>query len=121
MYYNGYQRRLNHGHKIDRDAGFIRAGLIPFAFSQPPGDKAISFNLLHKTCGSHEATVRLHQGKIIVPAKNMMKTTIREGQYVIFEPSELKAMEEAGTASRITEFVPVSRRPVYFNKAYYLA
>jgi non-homologous end joining protein Ku len=45
------------------------------------------------------------------------------GQYVLFSPEELKALEEAGThTAEITEFVPIeSIDPVYFDKAYYLA
>jgi DNA end-binding protein Ku len=44
-------------------------------------------------------------------------------QYVLFEPDEIKALEEAGSdAIDIGEFVPLdSVDPVYFDRTYYLA
>jgi DNA end-binding protein Ku len=86
---------------------------------------AISFNLLHKTCGS-----RLRQQyfcvkeDVPVSRDDMVKGyEFTKDQYVIFSPEELKAMEEAGThMAEITEFVPIDAiDPVYFDKAYYLA
>jgi len=94
-------------------------------FSATEASKAISFNLLHKTCGS-----RLKQQYIcikedvIVPRDEMTKGyEFAKDQYVMFSTEELKAMEEAGThAADITEFVPLEKvDPVYFDKAYYLA
>ena len=85
----------------------------------------ISFNLLHKGCGS-----RLKQQYVCaldgvpVPREEMVKGyEFAKDQYVEFSPDELKALEETGThAAEITEFVPVSAvDPVYFDKAYYLA
>jgi DNA end-binding protein Ku len=87
--------------------------------------RAISFNLLHKACGS-----RLKQQyfclkeEVPVAREDMVKGyEFAKDQYVIFTPEELKAMEEAGThTAEITEFVPIeSIDPVYFDKAYYLA
>src|SRR5256885_14155005 len=94
-------------------------------FSATEASKAISFNLLHKTCGS-----RLRQQyfcikeDVPVPREDMVKGyEFSKDQYVIFSPEELKAMEEAGThMAEITEFVPIDAiDPVYFDKAYYLA
>jgi len=94
-------------------------------FSATEASKAISFNLLHKTCHS-----RLKQQyfcvkeEVAVPREDMVKGyEFAKDQYVVFEPQELKAMEEAGThMAEITEFVPLSSvDPVYFDKAYYLA
>ena len=85
----------------------------------------ISFNLLHKECGS-----RLRQQyfciKEDVPVNRdqMVKGyEFAKDQYVVFTPEELKALEEAGThAADITEFVPIeSVDPLFFDKAYYLA
>lgn len=94
-------------------------------FSATEASKAISFNLLHKTCGSRlkQQYVCIKE-EVIVPREEMVKGyEFSKDQYVIFEPSELKAMEEAGThMAEITEFVPLSSvDPVYFDKAYYLA
>ncbi|HEV8334843.1 MAG TPA: Ku protein [Candidatus Polarisedimenticolia bacterium] len=94
-------------------------------FSATESSHAISFNLLHKGCGS-----RLRQqyfcAKEDVPVsrEEMAKGyEFAKDQYVMFSPEELKTMEEAGThTADISEFVPIaSIDPVYFDKAYYLA
>jgi len=94
-------------------------------FSATEASKSISFNMLHKTCGS-----RLKQQyicikeEVVVPREEMVKGyEFAKDQYVMFAPEELKAMEEVGThTADITEFVPLdSVDPVYFDKAYYLA
>jgi DNA end-binding protein Ku len=94
-------------------------------YSATEAARSISFNLLHKTCGS-----RLKQQYICikeevpVPREEMVKGyEFAKDQYVMFSPEELKALEEAGTHSaEITEFVPIAAvDPVYFDKAYYLA
>jgi DNA end-binding protein Ku len=94
-------------------------------YSATEAAKAISFNLLHKTCGS-----RLKQQyfcikeEVPVAREDMVKGyEFAKDQYVVFSPEELKAMEEAGThMAEITEFVPIETvDPVYFDKAYYLA
>src|SRR6184192_2385778 len=93
-------------------------------FSATESSRAISFNLLHKTCGS-----RLRQQyfcvkeEVPVSREDMAKGyEYAKDQYVMFTPEELKALEEAGTnTAEITEFVPLkSVDPVYFDKAYYL-
>jgi DNA end-binding protein Ku len=94
-------------------------------FSATEASKAISFNLLHKACGS-----RLKQQyfcvkeEVPVGREDMVKGyEFAKDQYVMFTPEELKALEEAGThTADITEFVPIeSVDPIYFDKAYYLA
>jgi len=93
-------------------------------YSATEASRAISFNLLHKTCGS-----RLKQQyfcvkeEVPVSREDMAKGyEFAKDQYVMFSPEELKALEETGTHSaEITEFVPLkSVDPVYFDKAYYL-
>jgi DNA end-binding protein Ku len=93
-------------------------------YSATEASRAISFNLLHKTCGS-----RLKQQyfcikeEVPVAREDMVKGyEFAKDQYVMFSPEELKALEEAGTHSaEITEFVPLKTvDPVYFDKAYYL-
>src|SRR6185437_9190817 len=94
-------------------------------FSATEASKAISFNLLHKACGSRLKQQYLCvKEEIPVAREEMVKGyEFAKDQYVTFSPEELKAMEEAGTATAdITEFVPLeSVDPVYFDKAYYLA
>ena len=94
-------------------------------YSATESSRAISFNLLHKGCGS-----RLRQQyfcvkeEVPVGREDMVKGyEFAKDQYVMFTPEELKALEETGThTADITEFVPAeSVDPVYFDKAYYLA
>src|SRR5678815_242460 len=94
-------------------------------FSATEASKTISFNMLHKACGS-----RLKQQYICVKEEvTVAREDIVKGyefakdQYVVFTPEELKAMEEVGThMAEITEFVPLDTvDPVYFDKAYYLS
>ena len=94
-------------------------------FSATETSKTISFNLLHKACGS-----RLKQQyfcikeEVPVGREEMAKGyEFAKDQYVMFSSEELKAMEEVGThTAEITEFVPLEAvDPVYFDKAYYLA
>ncbi len=94
-------------------------------YSATQASSAISFNLLHKTCGSRLKQQYLCQKEgVVVERDEMVKGyEFAKDQYVMFTPDELKAMEETGTHTiEITEFVPAeSVDPVYFDKAYYLA
>jgi DNA end-binding protein Ku len=94
-------------------------------YSATEASRGISFNLLHKTCGS-----RLRQQyfcikeDVPVSRDEMVKGyEFAKDQYVMFTPEELKTMEEAGTQTAdINEFVPIAAiDPVYFDKAYYIA
>src|SRR4030095_5320528 len=94
-------------------------------YSATEASRAISFNLLHKACGS-----RLKQQyfcikeEIPVAREDMAKGyEFAKDQYVMFTPEELKALEEAGThTADITEFVPIeSVDPTLFDNAYYVA
>jgi len=94
-------------------------------YSATEAARTISFNLLHKECGS-----RLRQqyfcAKEDVPVarEDMVKGyEFAKDQYVMFSAEEMKALEEVGThAADISEFVPIAAvDPVYFDKAYYLA
>jgi DNA end-binding protein Ku len=94
-------------------------------YSATQASGGVSFNLLHKTCGS-----RLRQQYIcikedvVVDRSEMTKGyEFAKDQYVMFTPEELKELEEAAThAVEVSEFVPISAiDPVYYDKAYYLA
>ncbi|HXF94828.1 MAG TPA: Ku protein [Gemmatimonadales bacterium] len=93
-------------------------------FSSGESSAAISFNWLHKKCGS-----RLKQQYICskdgekVEKDDMIKGyEFSKGQYVLFTPEELKALEERATgAIEITEFVDaglVDR--IYVDRSYFL-
>ena len=94
-------------------------------YSATESAKAISFNMLHKGCGSRLKQQYLClKEEVPVAREEIVKGyEFAKDQYVIFSPEELKALEEAGThMAEITEFVPLeSVDPVYFDKAYYLA
>jgi DNA end-binding protein Ku len=94
-------------------------------FSATEAGHAISFNLLHKGCGSRLKQQYLcAKEEVPVSRDDMVKGyEFARDQYVMFTPEELKALEEAGTHSaEIAEFVPIeSIDPVYFDKAYFLA
>src|ERR1700675_3197717 len=93
-------------------------------YSATEADRAISFNMLHKTCGSRvKQQYVCVKEDVVVPREDMAKGyEFAKDQFVMFTPEELKALEEAGTHSaEITEFVPIeSIDPVFFDKAYYL-
>lgn len=86
---------------------------------------AISFNLLHKGCGSRlkQQYVCQKDGTVVERDDMVKGYEFAKDQYVTFTPEEIKALEEAGThAVEISEFVPIeSVDPVYFDKTYYLA
>ena len=94
-------------------------------YSATEASRAISFNLLHKGCGSRLKQQYLCvKEEVPVAREDMVKGyEFAKDQYVMFTPEELKALEETGTHSaEITEFVPVEAvDPVFFDKAYYLA
>lgn len=95
-----------------------------FTANQSSGG-SVSFNLLHKTCGSRLRQQYLCQKEgVVVERDDMVKGyEFAKDQYVRFNPEEIKALDEVGThAVEISEFVPIeSIDPVYFDKTYYLA
>ena len=95
-----------------------------FTANQSSGG-SVSFNLLHKTCGSRLRQQYLCQKEgVVVERDEMVKGyEFAKDQYVRFNPEEIKALEEVGThAVEISEFVPIeSIDPVYFDRTYYLA
>lgn len=93
-------------------------------YSSAESKASVSFNMLHKKCGS-----RLKQ-QYICPKDNEVVTRddivkgyeFSKDQYVVMSAEELKALEEKATgAIDVLEFVPLSsvdRR--YIDKVYYL-
>ncbi|HTX23835.1 MAG TPA: Ku protein [Steroidobacteraceae bacterium] len=94
-------------------------------YSATQSSTALSFNLLHKGCGSRlkQQYVCQKDGSIVERDEMVKGYEFAKDQYVTFTPEEIKALEEAGTHTiEISEFVPVeSIDPVYFDKTYYLA
>jgi DNA end-binding protein Ku len=108
-------------------SAYVSFGLVNIPvrlYSANQTSEAISFNLLHKKCGT-----RLKQQYIcpkdrdIVERDDMIKGyEWSKDQYVLFDAEELKAVEEEATKTiAIAEFVPQEKvDALYFDKAYYL-
>ncbi|HSF47405.1 MAG TPA: Ku protein [Burkholderiales bacterium] len=94
-------------------------------FSATQASGGVSFNLLHKDCGSRlkQQYICIKEGVIVERADMVKGYQFAKDQYVTFTPEELKELEEKGTQTvDITEFVPAdSIDPIYYDKAYYLA
>jgi len=93
-------------------------------FSAGESASAISFNWLHKKDGSRlkQQYVCSKDGEKVEKDEMVKGYEFAKGQYVIFTPAELKALEERATgAIEIAEFVPerqVDR--VFLEKSYFL-
>jgi DNA end-binding protein Ku len=94
-------------------------------YSSAESKSSVSFNMLHKKCGS-----RLKQ-QYICPKENEVvgRDDTSKGyefakdQYVVFTPEELKVLEEKATSTiDVSEFVPLAKVDrEYLEKVYYLA
>ncbi|HKS04873.1 MAG TPA: Ku protein [Gemmatimonadaceae bacterium] len=93
-------------------------------FSSAESKASVSFNMLHKKCGS-----RLKQQYIctkdseIVPRDETVKGyEFAKDQYVVLSAEELKALEEKATgAIDVLEFVPLAKVDrAYVDRVYYL-
>ena len=93
-------------------------------FSATESAGGVGFNLLHK-CGSRVKQQYLCiKENIPVERADMVKGyEFEKDRYVMFEPAELKALEEAPRSTiDIVSFIPLSAvDPIYYDKAYYLA
>lgn len=105
----------------------ISFGLVSIpvkVFSATESKAAIGFNLLHKGCGSRLRQQYICQREgVVVDRVDMVKGyEFEKDQYVIFEPDELKALEEATQHTiDIVAFMPLAAiDPIYYDKAYFL-
>ena len=103
--------------------GLIAIPVKLYTATQSAG--SISFNLLHKGCGSRlrQQYVCIKHGTVVERDDMVKGYEFAKDQYVQFTPEEIKALEEVGThAVEISEFVSIeSIDPVYYDKTYYLA
>jgi len=93
-------------------------------FSAAESSEKISFNMLHRDCGSRV------QQQLFCPKdeRNIDRTEVvkgyefSRGQYVLFNDEELKQLEEKATQQiEITEFVKSDLiDPIYFAKPFYI-
>ena len=102
--------------------GLVSVPVKLYAATQAAG--AISFNLLHKDCGSRlrQQYVCQREGVPVDRADMVKGYEFAKDQYVTFTPDELKEMEEKGTnVVEIDTFVPADTiDPVYYDRAYFL-
>ena len=94
-------------------------------FSAAESSERISFNMIHKDCGSRiQQHLFCPKDERTIDRSEVVKGyEFSKGQYVLFTEDELKALEEKATQSiEIAEFIPREAiDPIYFSKAYYLA
>src|SRR5437763_9570202 len=102
--------------------GLVSIPVKLYSATQAAG--AVSFNLLHKGCGSRLRQQYLcARESVVVERADMVKGyEFAKDQYVVFTPDELKEMEEKGTnLVEIDAFVPSETiDPVYYDRAYFL-
>jgi DNA end-binding protein Ku len=93
-------------------------------YSATESGTGVGFNLLHK-CGSRVKQQYLCiKENIPIERADMVKGyEFEKDRYVMFEPAELKALEEPPSPTiDIVSFIPQSAvDPIYYDKAYYLA
>jgi len=93
-------------------------------FSTGEASAAISFNWLHKKDGARlkQQYVCSKDGDKVEKDEMVKGYEFSKGQYVIFSPEELKALEEKSTnAIEVAEFVPAKQVDrVYVEKSYFL-
>lgn len=93
-------------------------------FSAAESAATIRFNQIDRRDGSRvkQQLISAQSGEIVPKEEIVKGYEFSKGQYVLFNPDELKALEVASTYTiDIDEFVPDgSVERIYFDKAYYL-
>jgi DNA end-binding protein Ku len=85
---------------------------------------AVSFNWIHKDCGSRlkQQYICAREGTVVEKGDMVKGYEFARDQYVLFSTDELKALEQkADSTIEIVEFVPFEKVDrVYVDKPYYL-
>jgi len=94
-------------------------------FSSSESKASVSFNMLHKKCGSRvkQQYICPKDNDEVVPRDEMVKGyEFAKDQFVILTADEIKALEEKGTGTiDVQEFVPLEKVDrEYVDKVYYL-
>jgi DNA end-binding protein Ku len=93
-------------------------------YSASESSANVSFNMLHKKCGTRLKQQYICPKEDVVVEKDDIAKgyEFSKGQYVTFSPEEIKALDEKATNSiDIAEFVPLSAVDrIYLDKVYYL-
>lgn len=108
-------------------AATISFGLVSVPvklYSSSESSARISFNWVDKKTGSRlkQQYVSAADGRVVAKDEMIKGYEFSKGQYVLFTPEELKALDEKATNSiDISEFVPLDQVDrLYLDKAYYL-
>jgi DNA end-binding protein Ku len=93
-------------------------------YSASESSATVSFNMLHKACGSRlkQQYICPREGGVVEKDEVAKGYEFAKGQYVTFSPEEIKALDEKATNSiDIAEFVPLTAVDrIYLDKVYYL-
>jgi DNA end-binding protein Ku len=93
-------------------------------YSASESSATVSFNMLHKSCGGRlkQQYVCPKDGGVVEKDDIAKGYEFAKGQYVVFTPEEIKALDEKATNSiDIAEFVPLKAVDrMYLDKVYYL-
>jgi len=85
---------------------------------------SVSFNWIHKDCGSRlrQQYICAREGVVVEKDEMVKGYQFAKDQYVLFTDEELKALEQKADSSiEIVEFVPADQvRRVFMDKPYYL-
>jgi DNA end-binding protein Ku len=104
--------------------GFGLVSIPVRLYSATESSDGIRFNFLH-TCGSRvkQQYLCIKEDKPVERSELVKGYEFEKDRYVMFEPGELKALEEGSRHSiDIVSFVPLAAvDPIYYDKAYYLA
>lgn len=103
---------------------FGLVSLLVKLYSTGESTRKISFNMVHKDCGTRVRQQYIcPTDDVVVPREDMVKGyEFTKGQFVLFDEDELKLVEAPKSDSiDIVSFVPAEQvGRIYFNKAYYL-
>jgi DNA end-binding protein Ku len=93
-------------------------------YSSAESKASVSFNMLHKKCGSRlkQHYTCTKDGETVPREETVKGYEFAKDQYVIFNPDELKVLEEKATQTiDVSEFVPLATvEREYLDKVYYL-
>src|SRR6185369_6769912 len=93
-------------------------------FSSSESKSSVSFNMLHKKCGSRlkQQYTCTKDNEVVTRDDTVKGYEFSKDQYVILSPEELKALEEKATGMiDVIEFVPLAKVDrEYLEKVYYL-
>ena len=93
-------------------------------YSSSESSSAVSFNWVHKDCGSRlkQQYICAREGTVVERDDMVKGYEFAKDQYVLFTPEELKALEaKSDNTIEIAEFVPAEQvDKSYLDKVYYL-